>query len=103
MRPVACVLLALFVLGLVATAVPLAPPAQPGEAGCPWRRTVDGWERAAWLDDAPPTGRTGLHPLLFAAAELILAVGLSVALSKTPAGGSRRRRHCQTAEPPPVP
>jgi len=92
MRPVACVLLVLFVLGLVATVVPLAPPAEPGQPTSPWRRTVDGWERAVWLDEAPPTGRAGLHPLVFAAGELILAVGLPVVLSKIVAFRSAKGR-----------
>jgi len=103
MRAVACVLLVLLVLGLAATVVPLAPPAQPGDATSPWRKTVDGWERAVWLDQYPPAGRVGLHPFLFAAGELILAIGLPVALSKTPAGSKRRRGHSQTADPPPLP
>jgi hypothetical protein len=102
MRPVACVLLVLFVLGLVASVAPLAPPTQPGEGTPPWRRTVDGWERAAWLDHAAPIGRAGLHPLLFAAGELILAIGLPVALSKTPAGGTGRPGYGRAADPPPA-
>jgi len=41
----------------------------------PWVRTVDGWERASWLaSSSPPPARLQLHPLVIAAAQLLISL-----------------------------
>ncbi len=50
---------------------PTAPP-RPIELG-PWRRTRQGWEKAAWLQPTLPRDPP-LHPLVVAVLEILLAL-----------------------------
>jgi hypothetical protein len=41
----------------------------------PWVRTIDGWERATWLaTSSPPSPPLQLHPLVIAAAQLLISL-----------------------------
>jgi len=102
-RTVACVLVVLLVLGLVACTMPLEPAAHSGAPGTPWRRTATGWERAVWLVPASPRRQAGLHPLLFAGTELILATGLPVALSWATGRRGQGSSHRTSTGAPPTP
>ncbi len=83
MRSIVWATLVLLTLGFLASALPLSSPKDAQRAAPPWRRTVDGWQRAYWLEDpAATTSSPPLHPLLFGAFLLTAAVALPITLSK---------------------
>jgi hypothetical protein len=74
----------LFALGWLAAELPLEK-ARPGDTLTQWRRTVDGWERAAWLMPPASSPCPTLHPLVVGLLQAFLTLAALIAFS--PAGG----------------
>ena len=56
-----------------------------------WRRTRDGWQRASWLPEAAAAQQPALHPAVFGALELMLAMAALLAFAAdAPAGRAKR-------------
>ena len=75
----------LLILVVLALSAWHAPPTAAAEAvvqeTC-WRRTSDGWERAAWVASEDRTPSVPLHPALIGAMELLLVLTVVTAFSE---------------------
>jgi hypothetical protein len=83
MQRTAGMLLILVGLGWLASEIPATPNAEQPRTTS-WRRTNDGWERAAWLYGEVSRRPPDLHPLVVGAAQLLFALAALVGLSPGP-------------------
>jgi len=60
-----------------------------------WRRTRDGWQRAAWLMPTAAEQKPPLHPSVVATLELLLSIGALAAFPARGQGGSKNNLRIQ--------
>lgn len=75
MRLIGGLLLVLAGLGYLASELSLGNESPQPEPTTQWRRTVDGWEKPAWLTSDLPIRRPALHPTIVGLLQMFLTLG----------------------------
>jgi len=90
-RTTGWVLVILIVLGWLATELQFRPRIDVPRVESPWRRTVDGWERRAWLPPEFSVQPPAVHPAMLGFVQALVSVAALVAFPALMIRSSRRR------------